>query len=337
MLRLENSTCHLTLVVPGLLWPQPAMHDLTSDLATPALCALLGKGKIASNTNNWLRAAFGLAHDPAAAPLRLLALGEAVATKSYLCLDPINLAFVERSVTVGDPDELQLTEAEAQALGKSLTEIFAEIGEIQITTPQQWHLLIHDTAPALPVFSALPDFIGRRAEQGLPTDSHWRNLLNEAQVLLHAHPVNQARESRGQARVNSLWPWGGGSLPTDARTAHDVVNSVNPVLQGLATHCRVAVELPTETWQANSHTNRLVVFDCLAQARGRADGMRWREVLSELDANWFAPILRDLRSGQITHLKIIMPAATTAHQTELSRLAMLKFWRDPLPLSALAA
>ena len=313
------------------------MHDLTRDLPSPALCALLGKGKLVSIKNNWLRAAFGLEQDPAAAALRLLASGEAMASKRYLCLDPINIAFVERSVTVGDPDDLKLTVAEAQTLGNSLTEIFAELGEILITTPQQWHLLIHDTAPALPTFSALPDFIGRRADQGLPTDPQWRNLLNEAQVLLHAHPINQAREARGQPRVNSLWPWGGGTLPTDARTVHDAVNCQNPVIQGLAKHCGLIVEPPTETWQASTHTNRLVVLDCLAPARGRADGMRWREALAELDANWFAPILHDLRSGKIARLKIIMPTATITLQTELSRHTMLKFWRGSSPLSALAA
>ena len=311
------------------------MYDLTRDLATPALCALGGKGKLGSNTNNWLSTAFCLADDPAAAPLRFLALGEAVVTKRMLCLDPINFAFVERNVSVGDPNDLHLTAAEAQSLRDSLREIFAEIGEIRITTPHQWHLLIHDTAPALPLFSALPDFIGQRADQGLTTDPQWRKLLNEAQILLHAHPINQARESRGQPCVNSLWPWGGGSLPGDANTRLGVVKSNNPILQGLAKHCGIAVESPNETWQATSPTNQLVVLDCLEQARGRADGMRWRETLAQLDANWFAPISRDLRNGSIAKLKIIMPDATVVRQIELTRYTMLKFWRGSLPLSSL--
>ena len=41
----------------------------------------------------------------------------------------------------------------------------------------------------------------------------WLRLGTELQMLLHEHPVNRARESRGEAPVNSLWFWGGGVLP----------------------------------------------------------------------------------------------------------------------------
>ena len=201
------------------------MYDLTRDLATPALCALGGKGKLGSNTNNWLSTAFCLADDPAAAPLRFLALGEAVVTKRMLCLDPINFAFVERNVSVGDPNDLHLTAAEAQSLRDSLREIFAEIGEIRIK-----HKGLQQQPFGDETIQRWQTGDGQRADQGLTTDPQWRKLLNEAQILLHAHPINQARESRGQPRVNSLWPWGGGSLPSDANTRLGVVKSNNPIL-----------------------------------------------------------------------------------------------------------
>ena len=313
------------------------MHDLTHDMATPGLSTLLGKGQWTRENQSWLATAFGLSLDPPAAPLRLLALNATNESNRYLCLDPVNIAFIERSVVVANPNELHLTENEAQALALSLAEVFAELGEIMITTANQWHLRLHATAPALPAFAALPDFIGRRADQGLPTDPQWRNLLNQAQVLLHAHPVNQAREARGQQRVNSLWPWGGGSLPTDARTAHDVIVSANPVLQGLAKLCGVPADLPSAGWQASAYKNPLVILDNLANARGQADGMRWREALAALDANWFVPILDGLRTGEIARLKIIVPASNGNHHIELSQRALLKFWRKPASLSAFAA
>ena len=40
-----------------------------------------------------------------------------------------------------------------------------------------------------------------------------RMLLNEVQVLLHQHPLNAARQTRGLPPVNSVWFWGAGRLP----------------------------------------------------------------------------------------------------------------------------
>jgi hypothetical protein len=37
----------------------------------------------------------------------------------------------------------------------------------------------------------------------------WRQLVNELQMLWFTHPVNQARQARGLAPVNSLWLFGG--------------------------------------------------------------------------------------------------------------------------------
>jgi hypothetical protein len=48
----------------------------------------------------------------------------------------------------------------------------------------------------------------------------WRHAINEAQMVLHAHPVNQARQAAGQPVVNSLWPWGGGRLPAATHRHH---------------------------------------------------------------------------------------------------------------------
>ncbi len=55
--------------------------------------------------------------------------------------------------------------------------------------------------------------IGRDIEPLMPQGDdalRFRSLLNELQMLLFEHPVNQAREARGELPINSLWLWGGG-------------------------------------------------------------------------------------------------------------------------------
>jgi hypothetical protein len=71
------------------------------------------------------------------------------------------------------------------------------------------------------VFHDLPTASLARASGGAV--DHWlprqaqaqplRKLQNELQMLLYAHPVNDARSARGLLPVNSFWVSGTGSLP----------------------------------------------------------------------------------------------------------------------------
>lgn len=314
------------------------MHDLTHDLPTPALSTLLGKGELTranADTHTWLRHAFGLSEDPALAPLRLLGSGGSPVARRCLCVDPVSFSFMDRNVIVGRPEDLQLTTEEATALVETLAPVYREVGEFAIATPSQWHLLVHEAWPALPMFSALPDFVGRRADQGLPADPRWRFLLNEAQLILHAHPVNEAREKRGAPRVSSIWPWGGGSLIAGVKTSHDIVYSASAVLSGMASLCQVPIEAVSDAWGAMPYHNPLIDLSQLASFRSRGDGLHWREALIALEKRWFVPALRAMRQGELHKLAMVFPDSGGGSQLNVSREAMLKFWRRPVQLTAL--
>ena len=63
---------------------------------------------------------------------------------------------------------------------------------------------------------------GRLPDEYMPAGAEaasFHRLQSEIQMLLHEHPVNEARRQRGQLVVNSLWLWGGGRAGND-----DVMN-----------------------------------------------------------------------------------------------------------------
>jgi hypothetical protein len=335
-----NFPCHLTLVLPGLIWPKQAMYDLTRDLPTPSLGALLGKGRLIrddNDANSWLRKAYNLSNDPSFAPLRVLGLTSAATSQRYLCLDPVNFSFADRNVIVNEPNTLQLTAAEANAFGESLGPVLQDFGDLEITSPGLWHVKVHDAAPDLPAFLPLSEFIGRRADQGLPADAKWRHLINEAQILLHNHPVNHARQDRGLPVVNSIWPWGGGSLVSGAKTDHDVVFADNPVLRGLSKLCGVRIQRPPNAWESLADRSPLILLEHLAPLRNQGNGLHWRDALAETETNWFAPVHKALRKGTLNRLTLVLPDGHCGSQLEVSQRAMLKIWRRPAPLTILAA
>jgi hypothetical protein len=333
----------LTLIVPGLIWTRQALADLTYDLPLPALTTLLGNGRLARlaprNTAAVLAELSGLDAPLPAAALRWFALREHPADNHWLCLDPVQLRIEQRSLIVDDPRRLQLTADEAAALAVSLAPTFAEFGRLEVISPGTWNLRLACLAPA---FEALPEAIGRAAPS-LPLDTAyaaWRHAVSEAQMMLHAHPVNQAREAAGKPLVNSLWPWGSGRLPdpvscTSAST-FDALWSSDPVAQGIARLLQVDCgELPA-VYAGSAARAPLAVFDALEQPARSGDAMVWREHLARLEADWLAPALGALRRGRLDALRLLAPGDLGAAELRVSRHDLWRFWRKGRALTELA-
>ncbi len=335
----------LTLIVPGLIWTRQALADLTYDLPLPAFTTLLGRGRLShcppGSTAATLAEICRLDAPLPAAALRRLALREHPGAEDFgewLCLDPVRLRFEQRSLIVDDPQWLQLTSDEANALAVSLAPTFAEFGELEVMSPHAWNLRLSVAAPA---FHDLPEAVGRSAAL-LPLDAPhaaWRHAISEAQMLLHAHPVNQAREAAGQPVVNSLWPWGGGRLPeidhSAATSLHDALWSNDPVAHGIARLLQIdGASLPAG-FAGTASRKPLAVHHALEHPARTGDATIWREQLTRLEADWLVPALDALRSGRLDALRLLAPGDLATAELQVSRHDMWKFWRKPRALSEL--
>jgi hypothetical protein len=330
----------LTLIVPGLIWTRQALADLTYDLPLPALTTLLGRGRLTRHPPRGTAAALaelsGLAAPLPAAALRWLALRQDPGECDWLCLDPVRLRFEERRLIVDDSRHLELSNEEAAALAVSLAPTFAELGQLELISPQAWNLRLFASAP---IFQSLAETAGRAATPLplTPAYAPWRHAINEAQMILHAHPVNQAREAAGRPLVNSLWPWGGGRLPEHRGSTHDALWVNDPVMQGIARLLQIdCADLPAGYARTAARTP-LAVFDALEQPARSGDALVWRDQLARFEADWLAPILDALRSGQLDTLRLIAPGDLAAAELQVDRRDLWKFWRKPGALAELGA
>lgn len=173
---------------------------------------------------------------PVAAITRQRDAGDA-AGQAWLRADP---AFVRPDMTgarvmaIGD---LGLSRDETDALLAELRPLFGDAGfALSAPSPARWYLALPPGA-ALPAFSppetVLGDDLFLHLPEG-PEGRRWRALLNEAQVLLHNHPVNAARLAAGRVPANSLCFWGAGRLPDRVRGRVAKVASDEPTLASLA-------------------------------------------------------------------------------------------------------
>lgn len=157
--------------------------------------------------------------------------------QAWLRADP---AFVRPDMTgarVLAIGELGLSCEETDALLAELRPLFGDAGfALTAPDPARWYLALPAGA-ALPAFSPPEDVLGDDLFTHLPAGPEgrrWRSLLNEAQVLLHNHPVNAARLAAGRLPANSLCFWGAGRLPDHVRGRVAKVASDEATLASLA-------------------------------------------------------------------------------------------------------
>lgn len=144
---------------------------------------------------------------------------------------------------------LDVSADEAGALARSLRPLFADDGMIlETTSPARWHVRLPaqvSVPPLDPPGEVLGDDLIRHLPEG-DTGKRWRQLLNETQVVLHQHPVNQTRAGRGKPAVNSLWLWGAGRLPGRVESDVQCVYGDDLLLASLATYAGVTHHPLTE-------------------------------------------------------------------------------------------
>lgn len=330
---------HIVLVVPGLQGPvsdhpiadyfeqRPAALDRLMTRAQPSL--LPGDGLDAL-----LLQQFGLAENTAIAPLTYHIDANHVATDVVLRADPVHLRADQSSLRLFESHSFTISQPEADALVAAFNEFYAgQDWQLEAPVATRWYLhaqqapAIHTTPPAVvagqDVGTALPHGASSRT---------WHAMLNEVQMLFHAHDVNLERERRGQPVINSLWPWGGGTLPAKASCAVDRVLARDPLALGLA---RLSgIDSGAQPDDANElidslvEGTTLVVVDELDWLTRYNEVETWLERLFSLERSLFAPLVDALAGGRLTSLQLL---PCNGHGYNLTRRQLRVFWRRPRP------
>lgn len=340
---------HCHLLIPGLFPPlRPETRHALRDLPLPALAALLARGSQKTlpddSMDAWLCRSFGVEkqHDWPVAALTLLADGSNPGGDFWLLAEPVHLQLQRDRLVLADAGNLDITQEEANSLTAALNGHFADAGlSFFPTRPGHWHLRLTHPPAHLQTHS-LETAIGRNIRNilpGGPDGKRWHSLLNETQMLLHRHPVNEAREQRGLPPVNSIWPWGGGVLPANLTPHFTHIWADHALARGLAvataTPCASVPETAVE-WlpaaQAGSH--HLVVLDALRTPALYGDVHRWRETLLHLEKDWFGPLRQALSRGKISRLTLTAFDSGQTRSFSVSRTDLWKIWLRGKPLEA---
>lgn len=233
---------------------------------------------------------------------------------TWLCADPAHVRSEMNGARLLACPVDDLTMAEAGELAAALRPLFGDAGvPLALDTPTAWCLRLAEGAPAatfvppekalgVDLITCLPDGAAGRT---------WRKLFNEAQVALHAHPVNRMRGASGKLPVNALWFWGRGALPGSVDTGVRAVASSDDVVLGLA---------------------RLAGTACIETSPPAIDALRrGDDALLDLDradagdiGTWLLDFRRWLRERRFDVVEL---AFASGERFRLRHAHRLRFWR----------
>ena len=341
---------HLHLLIPALLLPASAALLPSPPPHLPAFGVLFGRGEHRVEpgmvVEHWIAARFG-ATPPGAAPLAALALlgsGGDPGSMAWLRADPVHLHPHGTTLTLVRSRDTGLSQPESIALCASLNELFESDGlrfRSFTDAPDDWYVSLEHAAAlqTTPVTAVR----GLSVDHWLPIGEDaraWQRRMTEAQMVLHDHPVNDAREAAGLLPVNSLWLWGEGRLGAPLPSPFAAIVADEPSTRGFALHAGVSARpVPNGLnvlMQDLTPGETLVRLDDLADAKTLGDPETIDAILHALDTLWIAPALAALRGGRIARVTV---TAVDRHRTvsvTATRSNLRRFWRRPVTLAALA-
>lgn len=326
---------HCELVVPGLLAARNTAR-------LPGVELLMARGRCSRGASEsleaWLQEAFDVVEEPlAAGALTLLGAAGEPAGHRWSRADPVHLRLLRDRMVLIPAPALRLAPDEARTLAVALNTHFGERLPLEVADAERW---VARVAPELEVGEQPPlALAGRDVAAALPADagSAAHRLLNEAQMVLHEHPVNEAREARGELAINSIWLWGAGGLPPNTTARWHSVSAAEPLALGFARaagirHRPLAPSAAAWIDRAPEDGRHLIVLDALRAPLALGEAKDYEQALAALERDWFAPLLSALREGRIGMVTIHVPDAAECVAYETIRTDLRRFWRRPRAL-----
>ncbi|WP_137719150.1 hypothetical protein [Methylobacillus flagellatus] len=311
-------------------------------LQSPALARLLGAASLQRDKRclaQVLAAQFGLGAGFPAGALSALGDGllqdQAARQASWMCADPVYLQLQRDSFALAE--SLRLPAEQSIPMLSELNTHFTEQGlQFHAGRSGAWYLRTQQT-PELSA-SLLAQALGRNvaafAFSG-PDAQRWRGLVNEMQMLLHEHALNQAREARGQWPVNSVWLSGPGVLPARLTAPSQRFYASDALSLGLA-QCAALSCLPPPATLAELVTTPQVTAPQISTSHSDAMLVLLDDepTAAVLDQAWLQPVWAALRRRQLSALQLHIGVGGEVLSVYLRPSDTWKFWRKPLTLEA---
>lgn len=275
--------------------------------------------------SEWICASFGIErqHDWPTGAILAQAHGPHDGSTFWICAQPVHLALDRDDLVLQPSSQLNLSEQESRTLYSLLEPTFSE-HELEMRHIDSGLWCIGKKGDQRLTTTDIELAEGRSVDGLLPSGkdaSWWQRLVLEAQMTLHEHAVNVAREERGDLPINSLWLWGGGTAPT-VRRCFDTMCVQDPLLRAAALLSQARlIEMPNNGLAVIGENEHVLVETMMATDDGPGAS------LSTLESDWIAPAWKALNSGRLDQLCVVLPLPNALLICHCDRKARRRFWK----------
>jgi hypothetical protein len=320
---------------PGLLGPPVPLDELANSAwpgkhELPVLNRFFARGKVCAldsdrygqSIESRILKLLGVTTQPDQIPVADLRHAYYGCSDDYQwCLDPVHIQIdLDEAILLAN-DKLLLNEHEARQIIKDINLHFAQDGlRVEYCAPHEWCLKGQLALTTSPLSEVMYKNINSYLPHG--NDEHrWRQIINEIQMLLHGHTVNEQRLLQGKPTINSLWLWGSGQYNSIAKK-FDLVCSDDKLATQTASLAGIAHKTLLMGMDSVSLANRnsLIILTGQMDMVRSKDVFGWFATLKKLDSQILAPIYEMLKKRQLKRIvlqsdtfEIILNQAGTNH------------------------
>jgi hypothetical protein len=360
-LTYNTGMAHISLVLPFALPAPEFAPDLVRALEAPSLASLLsrtsehvlrpldGAARVLPH-ELWIARTLGLANGaaPGLAASAMRGYGLDPQDGTWFVVNPGHIQIAHSHLMLVETRQLGLGEQDSRALFEIARACCEEAGHgLLYGAPDTWFLRADDWDG---IHTASPDAaVGMNLTDWVPTGAQsraFRKLQNEVQVSWYTHPVNTAREARGQAPVNAIWPWAAASVasehaqmlvaraagklaPRPAVSTYDTPGWLTALADQRLDSLDGIVDRLTDAGADAASNGRLLACGNAAAPAIAADWYGWLQEMHRLEEALFAPLLEAVKQGRIKRLRLVLSHRDALLESTTTPMAQRKFWRRP--------
>jgi hypothetical protein len=341
---------NVDILLPNLHLSAPAIAALPKSATAdpPALAALLKMAHKAEQTTAtsgsfpWLLNAFGMPQNAShsgisslfsSAEVAAYRLKPPAADNIWLVAEPVYLKPDRDALALFRGAHLEITNEDAAALITTLNQHFAQDGLLfAAATASRWYVQCPlNRAPS----ASSPSWVAARGElfthmpKSMADGLNWRAILNEAQMLLFNHPINEKREVLGRLPINGVWIFGGAKIDAVALPPpYQTVYSTNFEALALAECFKLSCEdMPSDWTSVKFSANNIITINALESIAVEEDFSQWQYVRNALDSSIFNPFLQKIQRGEIGTLRLIDAHSPITKISTITSFSLKRFFK----------
>lgn len=255
----------------------------------------------------------------------------------WFILHPAHIHVARDHLVLTDIRQISLSEQESRFLFEEAKPLFVEDRRTLLYgDANTWFMRADDWQH---LNTATPDAAcGHNVDIWMPHgqgDRAWRKLQNEVQMQWFENSLNEQRAMSGKQAVNSLWLWGGASVPPIDSTSTPKYYSHAFNLHGWL---RAFDHRPLASGQNSGTVEEIVntpgeraflLLDYLIAPALTGEWSEWIQQFQAMERNWFNPLLLAMQNGKLKQLTLTFTDNTRIGTSTTTSLSLKKFWVKP--------